>query len=263
LKKDFKEDFRLFLEMYRSQENFSYTRFSDGELFVMQNKRLILGQNKVVVGDEVLNFGYNPEDHKDFNPRLHGFFSQKLMESYQHSQENYFVGLSCPCCVSEEDNKWMIENHKNDKRFLTWSNLFVNSNYPLFLKFFIPEFKKRKIVMVCNRDADLSGLPFDVVKDFRIGPNALINDYDLSGEILRWIQDEKIKNHTFLLCASSLSNIIAHRCFDGQNTFLDVGSTLNKFLKMDIARGYLKQFWIAKQRNPEFFKTCVWTLEEK
>lgn len=258
--KDFKTDFIKILEKYRREENFSFTRFSDGELFVMQNKRLILSQNKVVVGSEVLNFGYNKEDHKDFDPEKHGFFSQKLMESFQHIQDDYFVGISCPCCVSKADNAWMLENHKNDEKFLTWSNLFVNANYPLFLKFFLPEFKKRKIVMVCNQNADLSGLPFDVVKDFRIGPNCLIDNFDLAEEIRQWISSEKIQDHTFLLCASSLSNIIAHVCFSENcnNTFLDTGTTLNKFMKMDIARDYLKQFWIAKQRHPKFFKYCKW-----
>ena len=42
MSKNFKEEFDKLLGMIKSGENFAFTRFSDGELFIMQNKTVIL-----------------------------------------------------------------------------------------------------------------------------------------------------------------------------------------------------------------------------
>ena len=38
-KEKFKRDFNILLRKLEKKENFSYSRFSDGELFVLQNKK--------------------------------------------------------------------------------------------------------------------------------------------------------------------------------------------------------------------------------
>ena len=55
--KDFHKDFNELLRMLKEGENFAFTRFSDGELFILQNKTLVLADNHYITGDiKKLNF---------------------------------------------------------------------------------------------------------------------------------------------------------------------------------------------------------------
>lgn len=242
--KDFIKHFYLLLEKLKNGENFAYARYSDGELRIMQNLKTQISSNFYIVGNEKGGGNYNQEDYKDFDPEKHQFYRDKLMEAYQFKKTNYFVGLSCRCCVGEKDFKQMLEWYDGDTNsdYLTWANLLLNGNYPLFIKHFIPELKKKNIVYILNENAKLEGLPFDVVKDFRVGPNCIINDYDKIEEIKKWIDVNKIENHVFLFSASSLSNFMIHQLFEhnDKNTYIDVGTTLNPYIGLSGRRGYHK-----------------------
>ena len=39
--KDFKEDFNILRDKLKAGEHFAFSRFSDGEVFVLENKRLV------------------------------------------------------------------------------------------------------------------------------------------------------------------------------------------------------------------------------
>ena len=216
MSKTFQKHFDMILDKLKSGEHFGYCRFSDGELRIMQNVELKLAADHFKIGDKRSGGSYAAEDHKHFDPKEHQFFHEKLMESYRFKKDNYFVGLSCRCCVGEHDFKQMLEMYEGDSESdnLTWSNLFLNGNYPAFVKEYLPEFKKKKIVYIVNENADLSGLPFDVVKDFRVGKNCIINNYDMIEDIKKWIDENGIEDHVFLFSASSLSNFMVHQLFD-------------------------------------------------
>ena len=242
MSKTFQKHFDMILDKLKSGEHFGYCRFSDGELRIMQNVELKLAADHFKIGDKKNGGSYAAEDHKHFDPKEHQFFREKLMESYRFKKDNYFVGLSCRCCVGEHDFKQMLEMYEGDSESdnLTWSNLFLNGNYPAFVKEYLPEFKKKKIVYIVNENADLSGLPFDVVKDFRVGKNCIINNYDMIEDIKKWIDENGIEDHVFLFSASSLSNFMVHQLFDynDKNTYIDVGTTLNPYIGMKARRGY-------------------------
>ena len=88
----FKQDFKKILLKLKNSENFAFTRFSDGEICIMQNKELKLANNHVVMGETKYNFGYSSDDHKHFEPDKHSFLKDKLIEAYTFKKENYFVG---------------------------------------------------------------------------------------------------------------------------------------------------------------------------
>ena len=251
--KDFKEHFYMLFNKFKNGENFAFSRFSDGELRIMQNKELVLAGDHFKIGNKKTSGFYHPEDHKHFNPEEHQFYRQELMDSYQHLQDNYYVGLSCRCCVGEADFQQMIDWYKGDpnSNLLTWSNLWVNGNFPLFREHMIPEFSNKKIVYVLNEHANVEGLPFKVEKDFRVGENCIINDYDLIDTMSDWIGENSIENHTFLFSASSLSNFLIHHLYKRypNNTYIDVGTTMNDYLGMKGIRGYLS----GGNR-----KICIW-----
>ena len=103
---------------------------------------------------------------------------------------------------------------------------------------------------VVNENAKIEGLPFNVIKDFRIGDNCIINDYHLVEDVKKWIDENSITNYVFLFSASSLSNFMVHQLFDHNdtNTYIDIGTTLNPYMGMQGRRGY--------HNNNK--KICIW-----
>ena len=64
--KTFKVEFDKLLSKLKTKENFAFTRFSDGELFIMQNKKIILASNHYVTGDIKGPNIYTEEEQKQF-----------------------------------------------------------------------------------------------------------------------------------------------------------------------------------------------------
>jgi len=73
-------------------------------------------------------------------------------------------------CLEDDVLKYQI-SFTTDDEHLTFSNLFINANYPRFMEEYIPVLQKKKIVFVANENADLSKLGLNIIKDFRIGSN--------------------------------------------------------------------------------------------
>ncbi len=258
--KDFKRDFWMLKDKLASGENFAFSRYSDGEMMIMQNQHLVLDDKSTRLDGKKVGMKYDDIDHKEYDPTKHGDFHQRLMDAYQYEDKNYFVGLSCPCCVGSKNNQWMKEQRgESSQEQLTWANLFVNSNYSLFLDNIVPLLENREVVFVCNKKSNLEKLPFKVAKDFRIGKNAMINDIGLVEEMSEWIGNNKIKEHVFLFSASTLSNILIYELYRKfpENTYMDVGTTLHPYMDMPIQRNYLRGYWL-KSGNTEIKKHCVW-----
>lgn len=256
--KSFSGDFDNLLTKLNNNENFAFIRFSDGEMFIMQNRKLELSERGTFVDDVLCGPTYTKEDFKEFDPQKHSFLRQKLLDSYQHEQKNYFVGLSCACCVGVLSTRWM-KSLRQEKDHLTWANLFVNANYPRFINEFVPVLEKKNIVLICNENADLSRSKLNIVKDFRIGRNAMVNNFNLYEEISKWIEENKIQNHIFCFSASSLTNITVYELFKKypDNTFLDIGTTMNPVFGFPATRGYLQAYWTGND-HPDLHKVCIW-----
>ena len=256
--KNFREHFVKFTEMIRNNEHFAFARYSDGELYILQNKELVLDQGLIQIGEQKQGGYYQPADFKHFDPKEHGFHQQKLIEAYQHRQPNYYKGISCSCCVGKENFDWQIDLHGGDDESLTWANLWVNGNYPAFVMHTLPIFYSKDVVMVCNENADLSKLPF-VVKDFRVGYNAMVNDYGKIEDIKNWIKENNITNHLFLFSASTFSNLAIYELFKEfpNNSYVDIGTCLTPMMNMPTERGYLQAFW-GYRGGEDIQKMCIW-----
>jgi hypothetical protein len=256
--KNFIDDFYKLHTLLKNKEPFAFNRFSDGELYILQDKELILDVTQVKVGNKVTEGIYKEEDHKRFNPLEHSFYRDRLVDAYRFTRHNYFKGLSCRCCVGDENFRWQLDFHGEYDENFTWANLLVNGNYGRFIREMYPLFNEYKTVFICNQKADLSVMPF-IVKDFRVGYNAMINDYDLIRKIKDWIDENNVEGHLFLFSASSFSKMAIHQLFEhcDRNTYIDVGTTLNIFMNMRLDRTYLKSFWLGTKGN-DINKICIW-----
>lgn len=256
--KNFEDDFFKLMRLLKAREPFAFNRFSDGELYILQDKELILDAQQVKVGEKVTEGLYKEEDFKRFNPSEHCFYRDRLVDSFRFRKKNYFKGLSCRCCVGAENFQWQLDFHGEYDEHLTWANLLVNGNYGKFIREMYPLFNNYRTVFVCNDKADLYTLPF-LVKDFRVGYNAMINDYRLIAEMKKWIDENNIEGHLFLFSASSFSKMAIHQLYEhsDRNSYIDVGTTLNPFMHMRLDRSYLKSFWLGA-KSEDIGKICVW-----
>ncbi len=260
--KTFQGDFEKIKKMLENKENFSFTRFSDGELFILQNKRLELNDDHYIIGDQRGGGWYNKEEQKKFIPGEHEFFRKKLGESLQYVDSKFYRGICTPPDVDMETFQWMIKLSGGENETLTWSNLLINGNYEKFLSEIVPIFSQRKVIIVVNESANINKLPFEIYKDFRVGTNCFINDYGLIEEIKRYIIDNNIEDYLFLISAASLSNLLIHELhlLNNKNTYFEIGSTLNPFMEMEGwkgSRSYLREYWLGQNRH-HLNMICTW-----
>tara|TARA_R110000824_G_scaffold101004_1_gene239914 strand:- start:279 stop:1076 length:798 start_codon:yes stop_codon:yes gene_type:complete len=262
--KDFINAFDTLLHKIKSKENFAFSRFSDGELFIMQNKTVILAKDHYVTGDIKGSNIYTEEEQKEFLPERDQFYREKLIEAYQHTQDEYFKGICTGTDphVGDENFTYMIDLHDGDHETLTFSNLLINANYSRFVEEIVPLFAQRDILYVVNQLADISKLPFEVKKSFEIGSNCMINDYHIADEVKQYIKNNNIENHIILCSAASLSNYVIYENFkeNPNNTFLDIGSCLNPLLGLEgwkYTRGYLTHYWL-NSKSPFGTQVDIW-----
>ena len=248
--KEYKKEFDKFLQKLRIGENFAFVRFSDGELFIMQDKKVVLAENHYVTGDIIGKNIYTKEEQKEFDPTKHQFYRQKLIESYKYKQDNYYKGIctSSDAHVGSKSFEYQIALHGGDHETLTFSNLLINANYKRFIEEMIPIIAQREIIYVVNELADTERLPFKIKKKFLVGSNCMINNYDTAKKVKDYIKENDINNHIILCSAASLSNYVIYECFkdNPNNTFLDIGSCLNPLLNLEgwkYTRGYLTDYW--------------------
>jgi len=257
--KTFRGDLLKLYSLLKNKEDFAFTRFSDGEEFILKNNYLEINDSKVIAGEQTFNKGYSNLDHKLFDPNKHQWFRERLFKSFMHTEKNYFKGICCSCCVGEERHKWFRDILNEDEN-LTWANLLVNFNYDAFLHLFIPEFKLRNVILICNKTADISNLPFKVIKDFRVGDNCNINNISIVDEIKLYYKNNNIQNTILLSSASSLSNIIIYELYKEfkNNTYINIGTTLNHLLKLSIDRDYLLARHQFHQEYGLSHRNCIW-----
>ena len=262
--KDFNLAFDNLLSKISDKQNFAFSRFSDGELFIMQNKTVILAKDHYVTGQIKGPNIYTEEEQKEFLPERDQFYREKLLECYKHTQDHYYKGICTGTDphVGDENFQYMIELHGGDHENLTFSNLLINANYSRFIEEMVPLFSQREVLYVVNRAAQVQQLPFSVKQTFEIGSNCMINDYGTAEEVKKYIANNNIEDHVILCSAASLSNYVIYENFkeNPNNTFIDIGSCLNPLLGLEgwkYTRGYLTHYWL-KSQSPFGSQVDVW-----
>ena len=237
-KKDFREDLRSIIDLLKRERNFAFSKYADGELHILANKAINNGE-----------FWFIPEQHQ--------FNREQMINSFKFQHDDYYVGVSCPCCIGGAPvHEWMKEQSGQDVSHLTWANIFVNANYQFYLNNMVPEYTKRDVILVSNSDSNLENLPFKIQKHFMIGKNAWVENYGLIDEIKEYTTSNNLNGALFLFCAGPFGNILTHQLFahNQNNTYIDIGSTLNPLLLGDngLNRGYLRG-------NESITKFCTWS----
>jgi hypothetical protein len=269
--KIFSQEFDKLLKLVSSNEPFCFTRFSDGEVTILRNKTVVLGDGYFIQGDlhgDQRNIvhpnSYNKEEQKEFYPEKHFFFHKRLVEAFKYKKHNYFKGIP-PQNALDGDRSWRfcIDLYgPDDHDHLSFSNVMINDNYKRFIYEMVPTFCNKKIVLVSNENSKIDNLPFKVIKHYKIGSNCMVNNYYLIDEIKDWINENKIENTLFLFSASTLSNLLGYELYKSfdQNQYLDIGSSLGPLLGLQgwrATRTYLNIFW-SNPSNPSPQEVDIW-----
>ena len=214
-----------------SGKKFSFSKYADGEWFAMSGRNVNNGE---------FTHSSTPQHKKAVD---------LLRESFQYKHNDYYVGISCPCC-QRSDHKAMKIASDQDEEHLTFANIFVNANYEWYCQNFIADYQKFDVHLVAHKNSKIENLPFHVSKFYPIEYDAWLHNLDLIDQIAQ----EANKDKLFLFCAGPFGNILAHQLWDAnkENTYLDIGSTLNPWLMSEgFKRGYLSG---ANTKQ----KVCVW-----
>jgi len=229
---NFRGDIELLYNKVKNREKFAFSKYADGEY-------------KILVNESITNC-----DGWKFDPQTNKKEYELLLESFKYNHQDYYVGISCPCCQPKEHVNWMRENVGSKN--VTWANIFVNSNYEYFLENFIPEFNKweGRVVLFANKNGLNNELPFKVNKYIPLNLNSWKEP-----ELSKIIEESKLlideeNDQLFLFSAGPLGNILSYtlHSHNKNNTYIDIGSTINPWV-VGNNRGYLKG------TNK---KTCIW-----
>lgn len=229
--KIFTQEIRNLFERFKSGKNFAFSKYADGEWAIIN-------------GDYLNNREF------EFSEKTPDFFRQKLIESIRFKHEDYYIGTCCPCCNGDRAQKMRDFSGQNDDH-MTFANVFVNANYSFYKENFLKEYKNRKIHLIANNKSKVHLLPFDLEEFYPVGFSAWVQDYDL----IRKIISQNLSGKTFLFCAGPFGNLLAHQLFEANknNTYLDIGSTLNPWLQSE---GFRRDYY---SNGCQFSsRECVW-----
>lgn len=223
------EIYRIF-DLFKNGKPFAFSKYADGEWAA------------------ILNHPLNNNEFEN-NPNNNGFYKDRLIDSIKFKDKNYYIGTCCPCCNGHAAHDMRLFSGQ-DEEHMTFANVFVNTNYPIYKELFLNEYKNYDIHLVANKNSKVENLPFKIEKFYPVGFSAWINDYYLVDEIL----NNNLKDKLFLFCCGPFGNILSHQLFDKnkENIYLDIGSTLNPWLQSE---GFVRDYY----SNGFYSKlTCRW-----
>lgn len=240
--KTFKGDFDIFVNKIKNNEHFALSRWGDGELMILENKGIDLTQK----GDG--EFKYDPSS------TVHMMMRESMINAYTYKEKDYYIGVACQCCVGKEKFDYMRNLSGQPEENLTWANIFVNSNYKYFLSDLLPALKDKKIILVANTKSKPENLPFKIEQFNPIGTDAWVGNSGLIQKLIMDISKFNVRDYIYIFAAGPLANIMTYELwkYNKNNTYIDIGSTLDKFLGLTVTRQYLLG-------NPTTLnKTCIW-----
>lgn len=223
LTKCFKEDLIFFKKKILNNENFAFARYADGEMLILKNINILNGTQ-----------AYDIDKWKYNNNIL---FSNDLLNTCNHTEDNYYYAISCVCC-DPEGNKFYKQLLKTNN--LTFSNLFINSNYNSFISFV--NSLQKDVCLIANKNCLSSDYPFNVSLKVPI-PDDCVNWYENNKQkIIDTITNiaKSHNNQLFFISAGPLSEIIIHTLYinNPNNMYIDVGSSLDIYTHNKITRPY-------------------------
>jgi len=229
-RKSLNDEFDYLWHKIQSNENFAFIRNGDGERAIM------MGQS--VTAQE----GWK-------SPNYITILGKAIYSSIQIDDPSYYIGISCPCC-DEPAYNWYRSRIKS--RNITFANMWANSNYVKFLKYF-PQLK-RDAVLIGNHRARGKKIGNLNILDYYLVSDDCISFWDNDSE--NFIEEIKAKygNRTGLLyvvSAGPMSGPIIASLFKNNpdNCYVDFGSSTDSFYWDKVTRPYMNSISVYAKKN--------------
>ena len=223
----FREDLDEVLRLITESDSLALSRYADGEASILKN---------ITVGNKD---GWLYKKDKNL------IFRHDLRYSLLRADKNYLYGLSCTCC-DKSNHDFLLNAVRAPLEQLTFSNLWVNANFPVFQEQFLPALcASRKLVFICTGSkARVSDLEAKIhVSGFIPIHGNCVEYWEKHREHVRGLMDLHASQHNgaiFLFAAGPLSEILIHEMWQANqnNIYLDIGSTLDPLLFRRQSRTY-------------------------
>lgn len=221
----FFSDFDFFWNKIDNNENFTFARYADGEVMLMNGTSIGSGTQATNVD-------------KWSAPNYLTKVGIELKETLNHTENNYYYAIASKTDF-QRDYTYLTQNIKSDN--ITFVNLWINANYQKMKKRYTE--LNRDVILLCNHKARKENFPFNVT-DITPFPDDCVNFWETNGEIfIEEILEKygKMENKLFFISCGPVSEIIIHRLYENNpnNTYVDVGSSIDEFVHGWPTRPYM------------------------
>lgn len=226
--------FAFVQRLLENRRPFAFVRFSDGEMEIIRNQRLVIGESITEWRKGTLRHSYPLYDRKTFEPTRHAQVRQDLIESAEHCQSGYFKGIPASHNQAADDRDLMVSLNGGSEVNLTFADLFLNENYTRFVKAIVPTFSTFKSVIVVGNFRMVPSLMNPEWALVPIPDDFFENYLDVKASTVTELR-EAPEGCLILSSASSLSNVLGSDVSSNRPdlTFIDIGTTLHGFMGMD------------------------------
>ena len=224
------------------REPFAFARFADGERAVMERTEI----------QSADGWSVDPEPNE---------FEAALWESLRYEDPGYHLGLGCPCC---DHHTWqmLMSNTRTPMERVTFSNLFVNSNFEPFHEILdTRELLAHSRLVACKGQGNFS-VPVNLVNY----PGAIAY---IDGVVQTMLE---ASSDLIFVAAGPASSIIIHRYWKwmrenlpnrSPSTVIDIGSALDLAIhatSFDQAAGATRGYHSPDSLSRS--KVCLWPKQQ-
>jgi hypothetical protein len=236
-------DLNKFSQLIREKSPFTFIRFSDGEIEILRNRRLVISGGVTEFRGKKFSNQFPEFDQKRFDPRNGQDVRRDLLTSALFNGSAYFKGIPTRHNHAIGDREFMLRLNGGFSSQMTFSDLFLNENFIRTRSEFFP------FAVSCHNDLLVVGNWRCELRGY-LSKGSLVkipdNFFEIYQQTLKNVLDrlEEAPKSALVLCsASSLSNILGYRLHQSRSdlTFLDVGTVLNDLMGLPLTtRAYHK-----------------------
>lgn len=231
---DARRDLCRLVGLLAEQIPFRFVRFSDGEMEIIRNERLEISRTHLHWRKGVVRHALPAYDVKVFDPEMNGEFRDDLVGAARHRAVRYFKGVPSAHNKAIKDRDLMVELNGGLTRYITFSDLLINSNFASFLSEGVPILLDRDDVFVLG---NFRMRPAKMHPTWQLlpVPDNFFADYAAIKMRLRNEISQLPNNALLLSSASSLSNVMGFEVDVSRPdvTFIDIGTALHGYMGLD------------------------------
>ena len=228
------QSINLLLKLHRP---FTFIRFSDGEMEIIHNSKLVIEEGSVEWRGGRNPASYPVFDNKTFLPDRDQDFRAALIQAAAFSANHYFKGIRTQGELGARDKSRMIELNGYKTDGLTFSDLLINQNWRSFLSTTLPLILNHKDVTFLGNFRARPKLLKASFGHIEIGDDVIPRFQGVMSRVMPNLETLPFAS-IVVSSASSLTNLAGHALFQIRPdiTFIDVGTALNPFIGLEEGR---------------------------